>query len=188
MEGTAVHHVICILSISFLLTSSPLYPGNISFEEEIHRLIHRSNLRAQHIDATIAPSPAILSNAIVIPLALLRLGHSVMGGQEVRSILAGKTFYFLPSRGRPQPIENLCLVAYDTKNMKFGRQEDFNIAGILGLENAPIAFPIIPSYRWSILVLLTTPKRHSNISKIWRRHTPTTRGSTRHEISSPSRA
>lgn len=79
MEGTAVHHVICILSISFLLTciaagkpnglsvelihiyspASPLYPGNISFEEEIHRLIDRSNLRAHHIDATIAPSPTM---------------------------------------------------------------------------------------------------------------------------------
>ncbi|KAM1001422.1 hypothetical protein ACFX15_007604 [Malus domestica] len=68
MEGTAVHHVICILSISFLLTciaagkpnglsvelihiyspASPLYPGNISFEEEIHRLIHQSMVNASN--------------------------------------------------------------------------------------------------------------------------------------------
>ncbi|CAL9023863.1 unnamed protein product [Prunus brigantina] len=268
----AFHHVLCFLSLSFLLAcvnaagkpngltmelihvdspASPLYPGNISYEEEIQRLVHRSNARAQYLrtlasvslnnhnnmSQTINPldirpklefypygsylvqvgigtfdarfparpfktlylytdtgssllwvlcedckkpgnqcfqsreppfpnsqsksyiplccnqHPFCIPNECVGPYCSQHVEYE--GGHVVDSILSGMIIYsikienfnFVSSSGQPQPVPGVVFgCAYNTRNMNFGRQEDFKVSGLLGLGYAPSSFPVQQNY------------------------------------------
>ncbi|XP_048442761.1 aspartic proteinase nepenthesin-1-like [Pyrus x bretschneideri] len=217
--------------------ASPLYPGNISFQEEMQRLLQRSDARMRHIDATIASALTLSNNMsqtaknrpydefirpqveyypIATYIVAVGLGtfpdakfperpfksyYLYMDtGSALTWVLcadcekqkpprcfktreppfpngesqsykplpcnkhrfctpnlcigdhcseaAEETFTFLSNKGRPLPIEDIVFgCAHDVRNVDFGSQEDFKIAGFMGLGYSPYSFPLQISHR-----------------------------------------
>ncbi|KAI5316103.1 hypothetical protein L3X38_045279 [Prunus dulcis] len=121
---------------------SPLYPGNISYEVEIQRLIDRSNARAQYLHATLASlGNNNVSQTIINPLDIIRNSNFTLSAITLYKFGIGafdatfparpiKTYYFCTStleaasygccvRIHPFCKPNVCVGAYCSQHVEY---------------------------------------------------------------------